>query len=70
MPVGGEWLDALTAAVVADAALRDRLLAVPERSAFVAEVVAVAAERGLPVTADDVDLAIVAARRAWLSRWV
>ncbi|HEX9994319.1 MAG TPA: Nif11 family protein [Acidimicrobiales bacterium] len=68
--MGGDGLERLTAAVLADPALQQRLLAVPERPAFVAEVVAVAAERGLDVTPADVEAALVAARRAWLERWV
>lgn len=61
---------ALVDAVVADPVLQRRLLRVPERVAFVAEVVAVAAERGIVVTEADVDGAIDSARRAWLQRWV
>lgn len=68
--MGVDGLDRLVATVLADPALQERLLAVPERPAFVAEVVAVAAERDLDVTAADVEAALAAARRAWLERWV
>ena len=56
--------------VATDSELRDRLLAVSDRDAFVTAVVNVAAERGLQVTADDVADALGSARRRWLERWV
>lgn len=68
--MGGDGLAALRELVLADPALHDRLLAVPDRPAFVAAVVAVAAERGLAVEGADVEAALVAARRSWLERWV
>lgn len=63
-------MERLVDAVLGDPGLWRRLLAVPERAAFVAEVVAVAGERGIEVTGPDVEAAIAAARRTWLQRWV
>jgi glutamate-1-semialdehyde aminotransferase len=63
-------LDRLVAVVLRDEALQQRLLAVPQRDAFVATLVTVASERGLVVTADDVGDALRDARRSWLERWV
>jgi hypothetical protein len=68
--VGEEGLAALRAEVLADRGLQARLLAVPERAAFVAAVVDLAAELGLDVVPADVEAALAAARRSWLERWV
>jgi hypothetical protein len=54
----------------ADEAAQRRLLATPERAAFVDAVVALAAERRLAVSPGDVEDALRAARRTWLERWV
>lgn len=65
-----EDLDRLHAAVLDDPQLQRRLLAVPDRRAFVASVVAVAGELGLDVVAAEVEDAIVQRRRAWYSTWI
>jgi hypothetical protein len=63
-------LQQLRLLVVDDPALRQRLLAVRDRGAFVTEVVVVAHERSLDVAADDVFDAIEKARRNRRQRWV
>lgn len=63
-------LDRLVEVVLADEAAQRRLLATPERAAFVDAVVALAAERRLAVSPGDVEDALRAARRTWLERWV
>lgn len=68
--MGGDGLARLRELVLGDPALQDRLLAVPDRPAFVAAVVELAAERGLHVDGPQVEAALVAARRSWLERWV
>ena len=65
-----EDLDRLRAAVLADPQLQQRLLAVRDRRAFVASVVAVAGELGLDVVAGDVEDALLQRRRAWYSTWI
>lgn len=54
--------------VLAQPALQERLLALQDRQAFVAEVVAVAQARGLSVRAGDVEAAMQANQRAWFER--
>lgn len=62
-------LAAFVEAALDDAAVRTALL--PLRSAEFAErVVALAADRGLTVTIDEVDEALRDARRVWRERWV
>ena len=56
--------------VVGDAVLCRRLLAAPDRGAFVAEVVALAHERGIAVSSADVVAALDAAMRRRRDRWV
>lgn len=56
--------------VLADPALRARLLATPEPGAFARAVTDIARQHHLDVTADDVDAALRAARRRWRARWV
>ena len=57
-------------AVLADGSLQQTLLAVPDRTAFTELVVDLAAQSGWSVTAEEVESALQAARRAWLERWV
>ncbi|MCU1356489.1 MAG: hypothetical protein JWM89_1907 [Acidimicrobiales bacterium] len=47
-----------------------RTLAGVAPAAFVSEVVAAAAERGLAVEPAEVDAAVNAGRRAWFERWI
>jgi len=68
--VSAGGLDRLRERVIGDPALEDRLLGVPDRAAFVAATVALAAELGLPVEAADVEHAVVAGRRDWYSTWI
>ena len=56
--------------VLADPDLQRRLLAEPDRRAFVALVVQLAHERGCEVEADDVEEGLLEARRTWLERWI
>jgi len=56
--------------VVDDPGLRQRLLAVVDRDAFVAEVVAVASERGIALSPGEVVAALDAATRLRRDRWV
>jgi hypothetical protein len=63
-------LDRLIDLVLADETLQRRLLATPERPAFIDAVVSLSAERDLDVSPADVDDALRAAHRSWLERWV
>lgn len=63
-------MERLRAIVLADRDVQARLLATPDRPAFVAAVVDLAAGHGVPVGAADVEAAMAAARRQWLERWV
>jgi Nif11 domain len=63
-------LDALRVRVVDDPALRTRLLAAPDRRAFVAEVIGIARAEGMSISADDVEEALRGAIRDHRERWV
>jgi len=56
--------------VVDDPGLRDRLRSVTDHPAFIAEVIAVGSEHGLPVSAADVEDGLRAARLQRLERWL
>lgn len=56
--------------VVSDPELQARLRAVTDWPAFAELVVAVSAERGCPVSTEDLEEERRAARRAWLERWI
>lgn len=62
--------DRLRQRVVGDPVLEDRLLAAPDRIAFVATAVALGTELGLPVEAADVQAAVDAGRRSWYATWI
>jgi hypothetical protein len=66
---GADALDELRRLVIDDRRLCDRLLRL-SGDAFVAEVIAVARETGIEVSAHDVEAGLGAARRARLERWV
>jgi hypothetical protein len=68
--MGEDALDALRRCVVDDRLLRGRLLAAPDRPAFVAEVTEVARERGIELSDDGVLEGLRAARRWRQERWV
>jgi Nif11 domain len=68
--MGPSDLDALRVRVVDDPALRNKLLAVPERRAFVAEVIDIARTEGISLSADDVEEALRAAIREHREHWV
>ncbi|MDQ1419509.1 MAG: hypothetical protein QOJ52_1471 [Acidimicrobiaceae bacterium] len=53
-----------------DDELLQRLLALTDRNAFAAAVAQVAASHGLRIGPAEVEAALVAARRAWLERWI
>jgi chorismate mutase len=56
--------------VLDDDELLQRLLALTDRNAFAAAVAQVAASHGLRIGPAEVEAALVAARRAWLERWI
>jgi chorismate mutase len=56
--------------VLDDDELLQRLLALTDRNAFAAAVAQVAASHGLSIGPAEVEAALVAARRAWLERWI
>lgn len=61
--------DRFRALVLEDEALQQVLWGMTERAAFVALAVRLGGERGLRFTAEDVEAAMAAGRRAWLERW-
>lgn len=63
-------LERLVDIVVSSDDLQARLLATSDRAAFVSLVVSLAADRGLGVSAEDVETGLRAARRSWLERWI
>ena len=70
MAVSEPDLAAFVELVVADPAAWSQLQGIGSRDEFCSAVAAAAAHRGLDVTEDDVTRGLVAARRAWLERWV
>lgn len=64
-----EELDRLRAEVFRDPGLAARLRGT-DPSRFTEEVLRLAAERGIPLTAADVDGAMLVARREWTLRWI
>jgi Nif11 domain len=68
--VSADRLDELRQLVIDDPGLRDRLLAAPDREAFVADVVAVADEQGIDLTADEVHAGLQAEQRRRFEQWV
>jgi hypothetical protein len=63
-------LDDLRRLVIDDPALRGRLLSSPARQAFIDDVVDVAHEHGIDLSAEEVADALRTARRRSLERWV
>jgi EAL domain-containing protein (putative c-di-GMP-specific phosphodiesterase class I) len=68
--MGEDALDDVRRIVVDDRQLRDRLLGAPDRRAFIAEVVDVARERGIELTAEEVAGGLRSARLHRQERWV
>ena len=68
--MSAEGLAAFAAVVVTDPDLQDVLLAAPDRSRFVALVVARARADGWDVDPDDVEDGLASSRRAWRERWI
>lgn len=66
----GDGLARFQQRVWRDPELQARLLAIPERSAFVAAVVETAQAAGDSCTADEVEAAMQGNQRAWLERWI
>ena len=56
--------------VLQDQSLQERLRATADRNTFLALVVRMGEERGFQFTAQDVDAAMQASRRAWIERWI
>jgi hypothetical protein len=65
-----DGLDDLRRLVVDDPLLRDRLVSTSDRGAFITEVIDVAQERGIELSAEQVVEGLRAARRRRLERWV
>ncbi len=55
--------------VLQDLALQERLRATTDHRSFLDLVVRVGGERGCHFTAEDVEAAMRASRRAWIERW-
>jgi hypothetical protein len=66
----GDRFDEFRRHVLADAALQERLRAIPDWPSFAAAAVEEAGTLGLALTVDDVHAARAAATRAWFARWV
>lgn len=67
LPVDSAW-QRLHQTVLNDDALLATLFATPDAATFRETLLALATERGLPVSAQALDAAIARARRAWLVR--
>jgi len=63
-------LDDIRRLVIDDRRLRDRLLAAPDRKAFIADVVAIAHEEGIDLAPDDVLAALRTEQRRRFEQWV
>jgi hypothetical protein len=55
--------------VLNDAALREELLQAPDLPALFARVLALARERGLEISEEELQAVVNANRRSWLERW-
>lgn len=66
----GDAMERLQARVLEDPELCQRLLAITDHHVFAQAVAAVAEGSHLPIEPDDIDHALMAARRRWLERWV
>ena len=65
-----EQFERFRSLVLADPALEERLRSLPDWPSFIQAAVGAAAEREIPLVADDVLIARAAAIRAWRERWV
>jgi hypothetical protein len=68
--MGEDPLADLRRVVIDDGRLRDRLLSAPDGQAFIADVVEIARESGLDVSADQVADGLRDARRDRREQWV
>jgi response regulator of citrate/malate metabolism len=68
--VSQDNLEQFREAVLEDAALQETLRDVRDRKTFVALVMSLGVERGYDFTAEEVEEALRASRRAWLERWI
>jgi post-segregation antitoxin (ccd killing protein) len=68
--MSNDVLDDVRTLVVDDPALRDRLLSVPNERSFVAELIELARERGIELSAQAIESGLREARRRRLERWV
>lgn len=55
--------------VLNDAGLRDELLQAPDLPALFARVLALARERGIELSEEELQAVVNANRRSWLERW-
>lgn len=65
-----ESLEQFRQLVLQDLALQEKLGETDDRETFLALVVRSGEERGYSFTAEDVEAALRASRRAWLERWI
>ena len=60
---------ALLIMVLNDAGLRDELLQAPDLPALFARTIALARERGIELSEEELQAVVNANRRSWLERW-
>jgi hypothetical protein len=60
---------ALIIMVLNDAGLRDELLKAPDLPALFARTIALARERGIELSEEELQAVVNANRRSWLERW-
>jgi EAL domain-containing protein (putative c-di-GMP-specific phosphodiesterase class I) len=63
-------LEELRERLVDDPVVRSRLLSAGDRQAFIADVIAVAHQCGIDVSAEEIEAGLAAARQQRLARWV
>ncbi|GHG75597.1 Nif11-like leader peptide family natural product precursor [Comamonas sp. JC664] len=68
--MGLEAFERFRQRVLEDTALQESLRDTPDTATFLARAVALGAEHGCHFTAEDVQEALRAARRAWRERWI
>jgi sulfur relay (sulfurtransferase) DsrC/TusE family protein len=69
-PVAAGAFAQFRSVVLGEPSLQGRLQEHEEWDDFVAAALAIAAERGLSLTAEEIEAARAAERRAWFERWI
>ena len=70
IPVNRNAIERLQLCVLGDHDLQERLRVISDHDDFVSAVLEVAGELGLDLTADELEMEMNTAQRAWFLRWM